>query len=335
MKFHSNFSADITEGIQKFHSKPTPRIGAVALTFGFCACWFFLAGETRELFGLIGLAGIPILVLGLAEDIYKNVSVKARLLTSLVSGVLFYFFTGYAIEHVYVWWFDYLLSFSAFSIAFTAFATATSINSINIIDGFHGLASGTVLIILLSIGLTVWNVGDQVLFQITLSIAAITFGFFIINFPFGKLFLGDGGAYFLGYLVASLAIILPVRNPEVSPWISPLILSYPLTETTVSIFRKTLRKGHHPSQPDGLHLHMLVHKIVTARRFLNPKSEIVSHAITSLSLWIFPVTSLLLVLKSDYQSFFAIWSTVVIISCYLAVYSLSKIWIGKMESSTT
>lgn len=331
LHYHGDLSVDHTVGVQKFHSEPTPRIGGVALLAGYLVCWFFAAGESRDLLGWIGIASIPVVIFGLAEDITKVVSVRARMIAALAAGVSFCLLTGYSIERVYVWWFDYLLAAPIFSVAFTAFAIASAANATNIIDGFHGLASGTILIVLASIGLVTWSVGDTGLLYVTISIAAITAGFFVVNFPFGKIFLGDGGAYFLGFLVATLTVILPARNPEVSPWISPLILSYPLTEMVVSIARKIRREGHHPGQPDDLHLHMLVYKIFANGGNQQSRNEFRNHVFTSASLWMFPTASLVLVATSGFEAHFAIWSIISLFFAYLVVYNVVNFRVNKIE----
>ncbi|OUS09154.1 hypothetical protein A9Q96_00300 [Rhodobacterales bacterium 52_120_T64] len=325
-KHHISLSSDSFEGVQKFHSAPTPRIGGLPLIFGILAAGFYLEADAFRILAWTGIAALPAFVLGLTEDIFEKGGVKARFIATLVSGVIFFFVTGYSVERVEVSWLDFFLANSVFSVAFTAFAIGSATNSVNIIDGFHGLASGTVLIILGSIGMVSWQVGDLVLLQIVLVIFSVTLGFFLINFPFGKLFLGDGGAYLLGFLVSALSVMLSVRNPEVSPWICPLILSYPLTELVVSISRKIRRDGHHPAMPDGVHLHMLVHGVIVKSKLLGRKPEAVQHAVTSLTLWSLPLLSLLLASVSELAGFFVIRSTIIIFCAYLALYSLIHIY---------
>lgn len=322
---HSEKMLDQLDGIQKFHSVPTPRIGGVALAGGFLLGWILLTGDARLLFGLLCVSGFPVLALGLAEDIFKTVSVRVRLLASILAGLLFCSITGYSIERIFVWWFDPLLGISAISIGLTVFAIASATNALNIIDGFHGLASGTILLMLAAIGFASWSAGDTVLFQISCLIFATTLGFFLVNFPFGGIFLGDGGAYFLGFIIAALTVMLPARNSEISPWISPLILSYPLTELIVSMIRKARREGHYVSQPDSLHLHMLVHRAILRRLPHQMRAEAVVHALTSATLWVFPATSLVLITVSKFESFYAIRYTIAMFCMYLILYTTSLI----------
>lgn len=332
-RYHGRLSIDDTLGIQKFHNTQTPRIGGLALVFGYFVAWVIQSGEVREILGWVGVASFPVLAFGLAEDLSKSIGIATRLVATLIAGIIFSQATGYSVETVDLWQIDIFLAIPAFSIAFTAFAIGSSCNALNIIDGFHGLASGTMLLMLTMVATISWTVGDITLFQITTSIAAITLGFFLVNFPSGKIFLGDGGAYFLGFLIAALTVMLASRNPEVSPWICPLILSYPLTELVVSIARKSWLKGHHPGRPDNQHLHMLVYRFIARRVGFATESETRDHALTSLILWVFSAASLVLVLNSGYEAYFAIRSTIALFCAYLILYSLLRIFEQRIISS--
>jgi len=259
-KLHGSLTLDSSEGVQKFHSTPTSRIGGIAILAGYITAWFFLEGEVQRLWGLVGLAGIPALAFGLGEDISGKVGVRARLMASFLAGLIFSLSTGYTITSLQLPGLDWLLTFSLFSLAFSAFAIGGVTNAINMIDGFHGLASGTVILVLAAIALAASRVGDSVLVAFSMSMATVVLGFFVVNFPFGKIFFGDAGAYFCGFVVAVLAVMLPARNPEISPWVSLLILGYPVTEAMVSIVRRVREKGHHPGAPDSAHLHHVIYK---------------------------------------------------------------------------
>jgi UDP-N-acetylmuramyl pentapeptide phosphotransferase/UDP-N-acetylglucosamine-1-phosphate transferase len=290
---HGKFSLDTDHGVQKFHHHPTPRIGGIPLMIGYVAAWFCLEGEVRAFFGLIGLASLPAFIFGLAEDLTKNVRVRTRLIATILSGMIFAAVTGYTITHVDVWGVDALLSLSLVAFIFTAIAIGGLANAINMIDGFHGLASGTVLFILASFALVGWRVEDFLLVNLSVLMAAIVLGFFLVNFPFGKLFLGDAGAYLCGFFVATLAVMLPARNPEVSPWVSLLILGYPATETLASIIRRHIDRQAHPGEPDSAHLHHLVHRTWAksmAGFIAVPQSQ---NPCTSICMWCLPLLTLL------------------------------------------
>jgi len=84
-------------------------------------------------------------------------------------------------------------------------------------------------------------------------------GFLAVNYPSGKLFLGDGGAYFLGFWVSEMAVLL-VRNPQVSAWQVLAICAYPVIEVLFSIYRRRMIQNVSPGAPDALHLHTLVYR---------------------------------------------------------------------------
>ncbi len=290
-KWHGAFSMDSSTGVQKFHTAPTPRIAGIALVVGVLAGYAFsshspAAAEKRQILSAILMAGMPAFIFGLLEDITKKVSVKTRLLATMASGLLGWGITGVSLTSVDIWGVDWLLGFTAVSVLFTAFAVGGVANAINIIDGFNGLTAGVALIMLAAFGLIAREVGDIPLAFACLIIAGAVLGFFLVNWPFGKIFLGDGGAYFLGFTLAWIAILLPQRNAQVSPWASLLICSYPIIEVGFSFVRKSLREGYHPSQPDGVHLHMLANKR-WARKIYGEFSQTLQNGLTSPFLWLY------------------------------------------------
>lgn len=329
---HGKHTLDSDDGVQKFHTSPTPRIGGVALIAGFFVSWVFMEGEARTLWALIGLAGLPALICGLAEDITKKVSVKWRLLVTILSGLLFAMVSGYAITAVDVPGLDTLLALPLVAFAFTAFAVGGVANSINLIDGFHGLASGTLMIILLAFALVGLRVGDVVLVSIAVTMLMVVAGFFVVNFPGGKLFLGDAGAYFAGYVVAVLAVMLPARNPEVSPWVSLLILGYPVTETLFSILRRQRKAGHGAGDPDSDHLHHMVHRGWAVGLTQNMRWPEAKNAMTSVLIWALPAITLLAAVFSDLGTAEAIIFLVLAIIVYLVFYRAS-VAAGRRQAS--
>jgi len=318
--YHGRFSLDSSEGIQKFHKSPTPRVGGVAIAAGYFVAWRLMEGGAKDLFGIIGLAGLPALAFGLAEDITKKISVRLRLIATIASGMIFALVTGYTITSVELWGMDYLLAVPVISLAFTAFAVGGVANAINLIDGFHGLASGTLVLILLAFALVGWRVEDGVFVALALTMAAVTFGFMLVNFPFGKLFLGDAGAYFAGYFVAIMAVMLPARNPEISPWISLLILGYPVTETIVSIIRRTMSHGAHPGEPDSAHLHHIVYRSWAKSVADGIQTPALQNSITSVFMWTLPFITLITASFCGFQAASALLYLSVVVAFYLITY---------------
>lgn len=283
--WHGRFSLDTHEGAQKFHTTPTPRIGGVALMTAVVAAWYASDKATGMLLGLMLVASLPAFISGLLEDFTKNVGVKERLLATMLSGLFASVFTGYHIDHLGIVGIDNLFSFYPVALAFTVFSVGGVANAINIIDGFNGLAGSVLMICFATFGLIAWHVGDSQLLEISIIMMLSIGGFMMFNFPFGKIFMGDGGAYFLGFMLAWMAVMLPMRNHEVSPWTSMAICSYPIIETLFSILRKSIRSGHHPGQPDRVHFHMLVYQRVSRACFFRYKASFVNGMTT---VFIFP-----------------------------------------------
>ena len=282
--WHGHLSMDSDEGVQKFHTSPTPRVGGIAIAVGVVAGYLFANPNSQTLLGPLILAGIPAFACGLLEDVTKRVSVRTRLLATMGCGVLGWVITGYSITGANLPGLDWLLGFTVISVLFTAFAVGGIANAINIVDGFNGLAAGTVINILTAFGIMMTALGDHDLAMVCLILAGAVAGFLLVNWPLGKIFLGDGGAYFVGFALAWLAVLILHRHTEVSAWAPMLVCGYPIMEVGFSFVRKAKRDGHHPGQPDRVHLHMLVKRRLV-RALLPNASNLVRNSATGAIMW--------------------------------------------------
>ena len=282
-EWHGRFSLDSLNGVQKLHVKPTPRVGGIAIFMGLMVASFSATEGVNDLLQAILWSSLPGFLIGVAEDLTKKIGVLERLLATMSCGLLAWFLTGVAIDRVEIIGIDSLLKVLPVSVAFTAFAVAGVINAFNIIDGFNGLASGMSVLCLSAIGVIAYFENDLILVQTAIVLIALAFGFMVINFPYGKIFLGDGGAYLLGFMVAWLAVLLPIRNPTVSVWSSLLACVYPVMEVLFSIFRRYNRQIH-PGHPDRLHLHSLI-KSRFVQKNLSGLSPSLQNAVVSPIVW--------------------------------------------------
>ena len=304
-RWHGHFSLDHTHGVQKFHTKPTPRIGGVAVASGLIAAWVTSADhEVNALLGPMLLAGVPAFVAGLIEDVTKRVGVAARLLATMLSGVLAWWITGVALNRLDIPVLDNIVAWTPVAVAFTAFAVAGVANAVNIIDGFNGLSSGTVLILLTALGLIAQNQGDMPL-ALACAVAGVAVGgFWLVNFPLGKIFLGDGGAYLSGFCLGWLAVLLLMRHPNVSTWLVLLACAYPVTEVLYSVWRR--RRARLPSgAPDNLHLHSLVKTQVVLRHVPHWHPRMRNAAVSPL-MWLYAAVPAWLAVQLQGASFGAI-----------------------------
>lgn len=324
--WHGNFSMDSTSGVQKMHTSPTPRIGGIGIAVGVLAGFAasshgIAAAEKRAILSTILLAGMPAFIFGLLEDVTKKVSVRIRLLATMASGVLGWGITGTAITHVDIPGLDFILGYTVFSVLFTAFAVGGVANSINIIDGFNGLTAGTAIIMLAAFGIIARQVGDIPLAFTCLIIAGAVIGFFLVNWPRGKIFLGDGGAYFLGFTLAWIAVLLPERNANISPWTSLLICSYPIIEVGFSIYRrKFLREATAATQPDAVHLHSLANKRWAKKIFPNA-SKTTQNGLTSPFLWCYALIPCSAAIVFQHSKVLTLAALVISFAIYLSMYS--------------
>jgi UDP-N-acetylmuramyl pentapeptide phosphotransferase/UDP-N-acetylglucosamine-1-phosphate transferase len=275
-RWHGRYSLDTDiAGIQKVHTKRVPRTGGLGLWGGVLAvaCYGMFnappagaGGDARDMMLRLLAAAMPAFVAGIVEDLTKAVAPRTRLVAILASGGLAVWLLGASLPRLDVWGLDGLLGILPVSIALTAFAVAGVTNSINIIDGFHGVAGMTVAIILAGMGAIAWQAGDMLIVQLAAAAIGATVGFLLLNYPTGRIFMGDGGAYFLGFWAAEIAVLTVVRNPAVNAWQILAIYAYPVIEVVFSIYRRKIIYGTLAGAPDRLHLHSLFY-----RRFARQK----------------------------------------------------------------
>lgn len=324
--FHEKISNDYDLlSPQKFHTNATPRIGGISIYFSLVnvalfTCFIFKLDRGLLLLQLCACA-LPAFTIGFIEDLTKKVGIKTRLAVCATSAFLGLYFLNILINKTHVPGLDWLLSSYIIATIFTVIAVTGLINAYNIIDGFNGLASMVAIISLLAIGYVAFKANDIVIVSTCLVIVGAISGFFIWNYPRGLIFLGDGGAYLIGYMTASLSIILIIRNPSVSPWFALLVNAYPIFETLFTIWRRKVHQGKNPSLPDGAHFHSLIYRrIIRWAEVPNPKdvASFSKNAKTSPYLWLL---STLAVIPSIIW-----WQTTWILQCFALLFCISYIW---------
>ena len=271
---HEHLTADPFIGkVQAFHLEPTPRIAGIAIFIaalsGFALSYSFEETQPHRnlLFLALIVSSIPAFCGGLIEDIFKNVGVTQRLLLTMISAVIAacMFDKGSVVYHVDVVWMDKLLSIEVISLLFTLFIVSGVTNAINLIDGYNGLAGGVMVVALTAITIAAFLVNDAMIAFISIIMIGAVLGFLVWNWPRGKIFLGDGGAYFIGFISAELCLLLLHHNPTISPWFPLAIFIYPVIETIFTMFRRTFIHKTPNTAPDVSHLHQLIFKFLLNR----------------------------------------------------------------------
>lgn len=278
-------------GIQKVHIEAVSRIGGVSIFLAVVLCGLYTIYRAPLIGNWITLLMVCSAVAfagGIVEDITKNVSPLRRLLLTMIAAVLGYFLLDAKIERIDWIWNIWYLKYVWLSLPLTVLAVAGIANAINIIDGFNGLASVVTICMLLSLGYVALQVNDMFVLVAALMVAGATAGFLIWNYPAGLIFLGDGGAYFIGFMLGELSVLLVMRNPQVSTWYAVLLLIYPVFETLFSVYRRLFLRGKSPGMPDGIHLHSLIFRRIVhwavGRR--DARALMRRNALTSPYLWL-------------------------------------------------
>jgi UDP-N-acetylmuramyl pentapeptide phosphotransferase/UDP-N-acetylglucosamine-1-phosphate transferase len=289
----NNFS-----GVQKVHLHDVARIGglpiflAVAISAGI-SVW----REPSLGYWLLALLVCSSIAFagGIVEDYTGKVRPSRRLVLTMIAALLGYLVLGAKIARLDMPFMSWNLLSPWIVLPLTILAVAGIANAVNIIDGFNGLASVVVICMLISLAYVAWQVGDMFVLVSSLTVAGATAGFLIWNYPVGLIFLGDGGAYFIGFMLGELALLLVMRNPAVSTWYAALLLIYPAFETIFSAYRRMFVRGKSPAMPDGIHLHSLIFRRIvqwTVGR-AEARALMKRNARTSPYLWFFSLTAVI------------------------------------------
>jgi UDP-N-acetylmuramyl pentapeptide phosphotransferase/UDP-N-acetylglucosamine-1-phosphate transferase len=261
---HAHLTSDSDfSGVQKFHAISVPRVGGLAIFFGvlLSLCVQFFQNTEVGTFGLLLIvSALPVFIFGFAEDLTKKVGVRVRLLATIASAVLAGYLLSAWLHSIQIWGIDHLmLTYPFLVIAITCFAVGGVVNSFNIIDGYNGLSAMVAVLILSGITYVAFQVSDYSIMIAALAMIGGLMGFLVWNYPRGSIFLGDGGAYLIGFWIAELSVLLTVRNSEVSKWFPLLLCFYPIFETLFTIYRRIFLKRSNPGMPDAFHLHQLIY----------------------------------------------------------------------------
>lgn len=290
-KLHGRHSMDHDlASIQKLHVSPVPRIGGVALMAGLVFGAFIVDSQRGEasaaMTGLL-VASLPVFAAGLIEDLTKRVSVRTRLIASFIAAALAAWLVDAQLTRLDMGpAIDPIMQLGWVSLLVTCFIVGGITHSVNIIDGLNGLASGSVVIMLGGVALLAWQANDMVVMQLCLAGMAACGGFMLFNFPAGRIFLGDGGAYLGGFWLAECAVLLLVRNPSASGWAALLACLYPVWETVFSMYRRRVMRGTAVGRPDRVHLHQLVFRRLICIRVGPSRAAAVKHALAVPVLWL-------------------------------------------------
>lgn len=312
--------------VQAIHSVATPRLGSIGLLVAYgCAVMFFVP-EPRPFIALL-----PLVLVGLAEDLGVGIPPLGRLISVAISASFQIFLFGYWIDRVDLAFFDQALVHWLTGGVLTVFVVTAVSHSFNLVDGLNGLAticalagSAGMVLIAKSAGL------DGETFFASIVFMCIV-GFLPLNFPKAYMFLGDTGAYLLGFLLSCLAIMLIAGSPEVSPWAVLLCVFWPIVDTSWAIARRML-KGAPVSSPDREHMHHLAFDFVCVV-FAGRKMAKFANPLSTLCLIPFIVMPPALGVLFWDNSHLASLCTAALAASYLSTYIAARRFLGSVDKT--
>lgn len=252
---------DIPKDNRRMHKKPTPRIGGLAIIFGFTVATLCFAQPSRQLYGTLSGAAI-ITIMGVIDDC-KNLPAKLKFVIQIIAALVVVFAGDIKID---VFTNPNFLSDNPYwvlpewlSVTLTVIWIVFITNAVNFIDGLDGLAAGVSAIMSISLVFISIRVGEYSIAILGIALMGSCFGFLPFNFNPAKIFMGDTGSTFLGFMLATLSIQGVFKSYAVISFAVPLlILGLPLFDALFAMIRRILR-GQSPMTADRGHLH---HRLV-------------------------------------------------------------------------
>ena len=236
---------------RKVHTKPMARMGGLAIYAAFVIAVLASMYVSREIMGIL-VGGTVILIVGIIDDL-KPLPPRVKLLGQIVAATVLVMFD------IRIEWltnpFGDMLYVDYFAIPLTIIWVVSLTNTVNLIDGLDGLAAGVSTIASLTILLVALQQNFVSVAILTAALAGSALGFLQHNFNPAKIFMGDTGSMFLGYMLAAISLLGAVKSAATIALIVPIVaLGLPILDTAFAIIRRYM-SGKPIFKPDKGHLH--------------------------------------------------------------------------------
>lgn len=248
---------DHTSAVQSMHVRRTARVGGIAIFGPIVISTFLVPFEISATYNSLVLAAAVVFLAGILEDLGFAVSPRNRLIATASASLLAIWSLGVWLPRLHVPGVDLLIGHWSFGIPITLLVTTGVANGFNMVDGVNGLSSLITITSAVTLSSIAQQAGYTDIVPLAIMLAAIVLGFFVLNFPYGLIFLGDGGAYVLGFILAWFGVLILVNAPAVSPWAIILTLFWPIADMLLSIYRRTTNNKASTSA-DRMHVHQMV-----------------------------------------------------------------------------
>lgn len=290
---------------RKIHTKPMPRLGGLSIFFGFLLGYMLYGTHSAQMNSIL-IGSFVIVLTGIFDDI-KPLKPSVKFAGQLVAACILVFYGNFVMSNITA--FGLEINFGPLSYLLTLFFILGCINCINLMDGLDGLASGISSIYFLTIGIIAVIRGSVGLdYVLTFVMLGATLGFLVHNFNPASIFMGDSGSMFLGFIIATIAL-LGFKNVTMTSLIIPLlILAIPILDTLFAIIRRSL-KGESISTPDKFHIH---HQLLN-RNFTQRQTVLIIYAIDLL----FAFASIVYVLRDQVLGYIIYGILLVIITLFV------------------
>lgn len=249
---------------QRVHTKPTSRFGGLAIFLSFLISLGFVAPRLFSAYREFLVATSILFCVAFLEDVLGRVPALVRLAAAIMASAVFILSLDVWLPRIGIEFVDPLFRHLAIGLPFTCLLVAGISNGFNMIDGVNGLSGFTGLFSCFSLYILSYFSGYQEMQFLTLSLAAAIAGFLILNFPKARIFMGDAGAYVIGFVLPWFGISILLRAPDVSPWAVLLALFWPFAEVALTFTRRIIG-GRPTMHPDRLHVHQVVMRVIQIR----------------------------------------------------------------------
>lgn len=243
-------AVDVPTDERRMHTKPTPRIGGLAIFGGFSISTLVF-GTYSPALGAVLVGGIMMIIMGILDDVYRLKAWMKLIVQAAAAGVAVLF--GVVIDHITL--FGCLVEFGVLSIPITIFWIVGLTNAINLLDGLDGLACGVSCISSVTMLVVALILSEGNIAVVLAALVGACIGFLPYNTNPAKIFMGDTGALLLGFALSTISVSAMFKFYAIITFVVPMLaMALPLFDTLFAIIRRLL-KGQSPMTPDRGHLH--------------------------------------------------------------------------------
>jgi UDP-GlcNAc:undecaprenyl-phosphate/decaprenyl-phosphate GlcNAc-1-phosphate transferase len=238
---------------RKVHHGVIPRLGGLAIYAGFVVSILLTVGLSYEMIGVLTGATI-IVIIGVLDDIV-SLPAKVKLLGQIFAAAVLVCFFGVRVDWLVLPYVGLIYLPTIISVLLTIFWIIGFVNTVNLIDGLDGLAAGIAAIASITIAFVAFQMGQWTSAAAMIAMAGASIGFLQYNFNPARIFMGDTGSMFLGYVIGAVSVMGTMKTVASAVLLVPVIaLTVPIMDTLMAIVRRKL-SGIPIFAPDKSHLH--------------------------------------------------------------------------------